>query len=190
MATEVDICNIALTNLGEAKIVSLTEATERARLSNLRYPDVRDAVLRSHPWNCATKRAKLTRSTVTPAFGYLYQYSLQIEGKFLLTDETTMYVKYIAQLTDTSEIDSNLIQAIGLRLAWELAEPLTGRIELKREMWGKYVEVIAEARGIDASEGIPDRIEYLSWVESRWGYQDLDYKPIDSPAEGYDRSTN
>lgn len=207
MATEVDICNIALTNLGEAKIVSLTEATERARLSNLRYPDVRDAVLRSHPWNCATKRAKLTRSTVTPAFGYLYQYSLpfdclrilgthdsllsyQIEGKYLLTDETTMYVKYIAQLTDTSDIDSNLIQAIGLRLAWELAEPLTGRIELKREMWGKYVEVIAEARGIDASEGIPDRIEYLSWVESRWGYQDLDYKPIDSPAEGYDRSTN
>ena len=76
MATEVDICNIALTNLGEPKVVSLTENSERARLCNLRYPDVRDAVLRSHPWNCAMKRAQLTRTTSTPAFGYLYEYSL------------------------------------------------------------------------------------------------------------------
>ena len=207
MATEVDICNIALTNLGEPKVVSLTENSERARLCNLRYPDVRDAVLRSHPWNCAMKRAQLTRTTSTPAFGYLYEYSLpadllrvigthdslvsyQIEGKYLLTDETKMYIKYVRQLSDASEIDPNLIQAIGMRLAWELAEPLTGRIELKREMWIKFIELISEARGIDASEGIPDRIEYLSWIESRWGYQGLDYKPIDAPAEGYDRSTN
>ena len=101
-----------------------------------------------------------------------------------------MYIKYVRQLSDASEIDPNLIQAIGMRLAWELAEPLTGRIELKREMWIKFIELISEARGIDASEGIPDRIEYLSWIESRWGYQGLDYKPIDAPAEGYDRSTN
>ena len=207
MATEVDICNVALTNLGEAKIVSLTEASERARMCNLRFPDVRDAVLRSHPWNCATKRVQLSRSTTTPAFGYLYQYSLpsdylrilgtndalnsyQIEGKYLLTDETTIYIKYVSRVSDASELDPNLVESIGIRLAWELAEPLTGRIELKREMWAKYQSVIAEARGIDASEGIPDRIEYLSWIESRWGYQGLDYKPIDSPAEGYDRSTS
>ena len=109
MAGAVDICNIALTNLGEQKIVSLDENNERARLCKLRFDDVRDSVLRLHPWNCVTARTVLTRDTETPSWGYTYQYSLpndcirvlsihdatiayRIEGSKLHTDSGTIKI--------------------------------------------------------------------------------------------------
>jgi hypothetical protein len=37
---------------------------------------VRDAVFRSHPWNCLIRRAELAQEIEAPAFGYTYQYQL------------------------------------------------------------------------------------------------------------------
>ena len=60
MATEVSICSNALRQLGDDPITSLTDDTERARLCNALYPDARDSVLRSHPFNFSITRASLT----------------------------------------------------------------------------------------------------------------------------------
>ncbi len=70
MTSVVQICNIALSNLGEAKIAALTDENERARQCNLRYEDCRDAVLRSHPWNAAVTRAALAANVTAPAWGF------------------------------------------------------------------------------------------------------------------------
>ena len=56
MASTVDICNSALNMLGGATIISLTENSKNGRLCNQRYEPVRDAIFRSHPWNCLIKR--------------------------------------------------------------------------------------------------------------------------------------
>ena len=56
MASEVDICNRALSKLGAARITSLTEDSVNARACNAMYESVRDAELRAHPWNFAMKR--------------------------------------------------------------------------------------------------------------------------------------
>ena len=76
MASVVDLCNRALDLLGAANITSLTENSKEARLCNGNFDDVRDAVLRSHPWNIAITRRALARDTDTPAFGFSFQYSL------------------------------------------------------------------------------------------------------------------
>ena len=52
MASVVQMCNSALNQLGAASITALTDNTKNARLCSERYPTVRDAVFRSHPWNC------------------------------------------------------------------------------------------------------------------------------------------
>ena len=170
MAGAVDICNIALTNLGEQKIVSLDENNERARLSKLRFDDVRDTVLRLHPWNCVTARTILNRDTDTPAWGYTYQYSLpsdcirvlsihdatiayRIEGSKLHTDSGTIKLKYIQRPSDLTVLDANVVNLIGIRLAWELAEPLTAKTALKTEMWQKFTLELATTRSMDATEG-------------------------------------
>ena len=196
MASTVEICNIALSNLGDQLITSLTEANARARACNLRFNDTRDAVLRSHPWNCAMSRATLAVSG-TPDWGYSNSFALptdclrvldvenpdtewKIEGRNIVSDGSTIKIRYIAQVTDTTLFDSTLVQAIALKLAWEIAETLTGNIDLKREMWQKYQFAISEARSNDAMEGTPEKIE---WLLARRGYSTR--RNISTPSTGY-----
>lgn len=79
MSSAVQICSNALLMLGQKPINSLaedpTQATSERELAaaNL-YPQVRNAVLRAHPWNCATRRVKLTPDSATPAFSWSYQF--------------------------------------------------------------------------------------------------------------------
>ena len=76
MASQVDICNGALNQLGASTIISLTEDSKNARILNQRYEMVRDRVFREHPWNCLIKRTKLAQDAATPAYEYSYQYTL------------------------------------------------------------------------------------------------------------------
>ena len=199
MASTVEICNIALSNLGDQLITSLTEANARARACNLRFNDTRDAVLRSHPCNCAMSRATLAVSG-TPDWGYSNSFALptdclrvldvedpdtewKIEGRNIVSDGSTIKIRYIAQVTDTTLFDSTLVQAIALKLAWEIAETLTGNIDLKREMWQKYQFAISEARSNDAMEGTPEKIEADEWLLARRGYSTR--RNISTPSTGY-----
>ena len=169
MTSVVDICNIGLVNLGDQKITSLTDNNERARLCNLRYEDVRDAVLRSYPWSCAITRAKLARSSTEPVWGFSYKYTLPtdclrvidlydwdsehyVENGFLVTDADQAWIKYIKRIEDPNEFDALVVHAIGLRLASEIAEALTGRPELRDHMLAKYQAVLSDARTADSSE--------------------------------------
>jgi hypothetical protein len=76
MTSTVDIANYALNMIGASNISSFDENSKSGRLVNQRYAAARDAVFRSHPWNCLIRRAALAQETDTPAFGYTYQYAL------------------------------------------------------------------------------------------------------------------
>jgi len=190
MASEVDICNIALSNLGEKPISARNDANQRARACDNRFDDVRDLVLRSHIWNCALKRAQLTSSATAPTWGYDYafpkpaemlrlitvaentdgdnSYSFKIEGENIVTDSSSLFILYIEKVTDTAKYDSLLVQAIALRLATEIAQDITGKTESKNSLMNKYREVLSEARSADAAEGTPQKIEADLWLESRY----------------------
>ena len=185
MASEVDICNIALSNLGERSINDRTDQNQRARACDNRFDDVRDLVLRSHIWNCALKRLELTSSATAPVWGYDYAYpkpaemlrliavkenehAFKIEGDNIVTDSSTLNILYIERVTDTAKYDSLLVQAIALRLATEIGQDLTGKTELKENLMRKYREVLSEARSADAAEGTPQKIESDLWLESRY----------------------
>jgi hypothetical protein len=74
--SEAEICNLALTRLGHMQISNLDEGTKAADLCKLHYPRSRDAMLRSHPWNFAVKRATLALSTATPNHEFAYLHAL------------------------------------------------------------------------------------------------------------------
>ena len=169
MTSVVEICNIGLTNLGDQKISSLSDNNERARLCNLRFNDVRDSVLRAHPWSCAVTRIKLARSSTNPVWEFSYRYALpsdclrlidlydwdkehHVENGFIVTDAEQAWIKYVKRIEDPNEFDVLLIQAIGLRLASEIAEALTGRPELRDNMFARYNQTLSEARSVDSAE--------------------------------------
>ena len=68
MATEVDICNLALANLGDdAPIATLSppEGSAQAEKASRFYPIARNSLLAMHTWSFASKRGSLALTTNT-----------------------------------------------------------------------------------------------------------------------------
>ena len=174
MASEVDIANSALNMIGASNIYSLTEDSVAARIMNQRYEFVRDAVFRSHPWNCLVRRASLARNTTAPTWGYEYAYNLptdpfclrvlrlekldidyKVEGRTIVSDETTMKIKFVGRVTDPNEYDTLLIETISARLAADTCYSITNSNSLVASMYSLYEAKLKEARFVDATEGMP-----------------------------------
>ena len=170
MASVIQICNSALNQLGAGSITALTENSKNARLCNERYETVRDAVYRSHPWNCLIKRVQLAQDSDTPAWGFSYQYTLpsdclrvlqikdydadyKIEGRKLLINVSEVYLLYSAQITDVNELDVLLRETISAGIASDIAYAITSNLQVAKLMAEKYQAKLSEARHTDASEG-------------------------------------
>ena len=170
MASVVSICNSALNQLGAASITALTDNSKNARLCNERYETVRDAVFRSHPWNCLIKRQQLAQDAATPAYGFSYQFSLpsdclrllnldaynsdhKVEGRKILCNEQSIKIAYISQVTDPNEMDVLLRETISAGIAADLGYAITANLQVSKLMQEKYQYKLSEARHTDASEG-------------------------------------
>ena len=195
MASKVEICNSALNMLGANNITDLTEDSKNARLLNQRYEPIRDAVFRTHAWNCLIKGIQLAADTDTPTHEYTYQYTLpadclrvlrigghhdgsssdldngqqfKIEGRKVLTDETTVYLIYISKITDVNEYDTLLQETIAARLAAELCYAVTSSTSLSGSLKESYEEKLREARFTDATEGTADKLDSSTFINSRY----------------------
>ena len=76
MASQVQICNLALKKLGENAIISINDDTEEAEALRLIYSLVLENELRIHNWNFSIKRTTLAALADAPAFGYEKQFAL------------------------------------------------------------------------------------------------------------------
>ncbi len=76
MASEVDIANLALSKLGEARIISLTDNNKPARAMLARFETLRDAELTDGAWRFAAKRVTLPALATAPTWGYSTAYQL------------------------------------------------------------------------------------------------------------------
>lgn len=78
MASEVDICNLALSHLGDvASIASIDPPEGSAQASHCArfYPIARDALLELHTWAFATTRATLALVSTYPSSTWKYGYA-------------------------------------------------------------------------------------------------------------------
>lgn len=75
MASDVEICNLALTHLGYGKeIALLTESSAEARACRRVFSTLRDALLRDHWWPWATKFVTLAMVEQDPNSEWDYSY--------------------------------------------------------------------------------------------------------------------
>lgn len=190
--SNVKIANLALVALGADRIMAITEASENARKINEIYEFIRDEVLSSHPWNFAIKRDTLAQLSATPAFGYTYYHQrpsdclrildvyydtsessrlldYKIEGDRILSDYTSLYIKYIYRNDDPTKYSMTFASAFASRLAAELAYPITNSTTLGKAMLDIYNDKLRMARGFDAQEsGKTEKLEEDQWLESRF----------------------
>jgi len=191
MASVVDICNSGLNLLGASTITALTDDSKNARLCNQRYEPIRDRIFRSHAWNCLTKRVQLASDSDAPVVEYTNQYTLPadclrvlkihtgatdsiesdidyvVEGRKIKTDEGTVYLVYIAKITDPNEYDSYLQEAISAALAADIAYAITNNATLANNYQTTADERLREARFIDATENALGTVESNEFVDAR-----------------------
>jgi len=192
MPSDVEICNMALLRCGaKPRIASLTEDSDNARACNTFYAMVRDAVLRSHPWNCAIARKTITALADTPDSDWDYQYQLptnpwclrmlqvgeladqpipwKVEGRRLMTDEGSPPIAYIKRITDTNEFDSMLVDVLVLKIAVKIVMPLTSNVNMHKSIIDEIEGIsLPEARSIDGQESSVDKIQVDGWDQARY----------------------
>lgn len=187
-ATEVSICNLALTRVGHDTISSLTEGSKAARMCNLHYEPSLYAVLEAHLWNFAISRATLSQDATAPNHEFAYRYLLptdflrcvrtyneaigyydeyRIEGQYLVTDEGEVKIEYVAKITDPAKFPALFVDLLAQRVAAEICMALTDNQNATESLWKIYDTKLREARYSDAVQGTPRDLVADVWLNSR-----------------------
>lgn len=196
--SKVQIANLALAKVGSeaAQITSLTQDSKEANLCNKFYEPAKREVLRMHTWNCAKKRSELAKLTSTPDSGWKYEYALPadcvrplelhassssdrtyieniewaVEGRKIRTNADGVWLLYIKNTDDPSEMDDLFIKAFYTNLAVKLAYPLTEDRQLTGFLMEELESVILpEARRINGTEGLEFPSVDSEWLEASYG---------------------
>lgn len=176
MASKVDICNMALVQLGQATITALTDNTPNAKRCNTLYDLVRKIVLEAHPWNGSTKMVALSQVAETPVFKWTYVHQLPTDclrvlftdqdvngerkweqmGSKIYSDYADLSIKYVYNNEDTTLFSPGLVVALSARLEAELAYPVSGSATLAQAKLAVYEDIkLPEAKSLDAQVGSP-----------------------------------
>ena len=191
MASVVDMCNSALNLLGASTISALTDDSKNARLCNQRYESVRNRVFRSHAWNCLHKRVQLAQNSTAPVVEYSNAYALPsdclrvlkvhngttdsiasdidyvVEGRKIKTNQGTVFLVYIALITDPNEYDTYLQESIASALAADIAYAITNNATLAKNYQVTADERLREARFVDATENSLGTVESNEFTDAR-----------------------
>jgi hypothetical protein len=195
MASEVDICNLALSHIGaSATISSLTEQSEEAFHCNLLYADTRDTLLRAHPWGFATRHLALS-DVGSPPGNWSYRYSypndclfireiLQVtdngdpieyevalsdayNSRVILTNQESATLIYTYKATNTLVFDPMFVTSLAWKIASEVAMPLTRDEKRMTAAYQMYLSTLSEAKTFNSNESHIDRNKEASWISGR-----------------------
>lgn len=165
--------------LGKAPLSTFDDGTDVGRACANLYPQNRDALLRSHLWNCAVKRIQLTAMSPAPSFEFTNAYPLpgdwlrtiwlgrsgngvntefRQEGRIILTDAAACYLRYVWRNEVEGSYDALLIEVLTARMAWRLAYPVTKSTSLRDQLGAEYRLLLQQAKSIDAMEEPGDMV--------------------------------
>lgn len=195
MVCKIDICNLALAQLGQDALSSLTQEDERARRCNLFYEPVKQEVLRTHNWGFAgvCEALALVENNPDAPLGYVYQYPAdalfvrrvfrqdgretpctfkeaylrRLNTRILQTAEPEAYCEYTKDIKDERLFDSAFVKSFSLALAVDLTLPLTGDNALAQSLIKKYTLSLDEARRSNMSENYEQKLQQSVFVEVR-----------------------
>jgi len=196
MASDVDICNMALAHLGEdGVVVSITppdgsaEAGHCARFFGL----ARTEALEMHSWAFATKRVALAALTNDgTAWGYKFalpsgcvkvrkvlpygvydetkSMEYVVEGQSLYCQDEAPTLIYTWSITDTTKYTSGFLSCFSYLLGSYVAGPITKKAATVQALRNMAVSVAAVAAASDANASVSEtHSSPAPWVEARGG---------------------
>lgn len=201
MPGETDVVNVGLRLVGASPITSLGDGTPSANVADDIYTELRNDLLRSHPWNFATKRIKLAQSTTTPVFEFDYAYPVPNDwirtvsvhdndagyGTLLYREEyvgtqrciiastNQMWIRYIFEVTDPNLMSADFRRALELSLGRDFAIPLASSNSLQLQLEKQAGQKLSQARSSDAMGSFPELRPRGSWANQRGGRRRDDF---------------
>ena len=193
--SEPKICNAALAKIGAKRINNIdTDTSPEAIQCRTHYEMTRDALIRSHWWRFASGRKTLSQDATDPTgdewdnqfilpndflriksiyenrFSDENYRSYALEGKRLLTNESTVEIRYIKKVTDVTEFDPLFVEVLVLQLALKLIPALaktdTG---LKESVKNDLKLLMPSVRALDSQEtNTVGRYELETWNDARY----------------------
>lgn len=155
MASQVEICNRALSKLGARRINAITDDVKEARELNAAWDMVRDAELRRNAWNFAVTRATLPALVTTPAWGFTREFQLPADLLRLVQVGEHYYVSNLTDYRTTMDVP---FQVEGRKILTNLDAPLkiryVRRVEDTQQWDAQFVEVFASRLAYETCEAI------------------------------------
>lgn len=185
--TDIAICSKALLKIGANIISSFDEGTAESEVSTNLYPQIRDALLSSHPWSFAIAQTNLPRLASTPVADYKYAYKLPsdfirvlsagdnvrsrgLEYKIiedrLHTNRAEVVLTYIFR-PDEKSYPPFFYSCLIARLAAEFCLPLVESTSRTEFLTKSFEAEFKKAKLIDSSQETPDSIDDFTLIEVR-----------------------
>ncbi len=178
--SQVEMVNIALIEIGDATITSMTENNERARTMNALFNSARDNLIRDCPWNFAMKRATLTASPTAPIYewatafplpaDFLYMFSTEsdsryrLEGGNLLSNtENSLNITYVRRVEVVTEFDTGFTDALIAKLAFEASTRFAQDPATTNRLFGEFQLEVIKAKKLDGQEDNPREYAVDDW---------------------------
>ena len=126
MASETDIANVALRLVGGTRITSLTQGTPNANAVQDLYSTIRDELM-EFPWNFATKRIELAKSTTSPGFGYDNAFALPSDWVFTISvhdnDESVGTIEFRHEQVGAQNVIATDVDSVFLVYTYKEHDP-------------------------------------------------------------------
>ena len=195
MTSPVEICNLALGQLGAERISNIENPqTPTEQLCQLYYPIVRDALLESRDWTFLIKRATLdTPTAVVPDWCYGKAFQLptdvyrvidvrrnpqantqnetewQREGDKIVCNLDVIYVRYITRDVFSANYSGLFVMAFAMVLAAKMCIQITENNSMKQALLREAQAAIDEAAALDGMQGRHEQIRASSLINARNG---------------------
>lgn len=173
MPSQVDICNVAILDVGGNTINAIDEGSREAELCDHYWEMFVDEVLSEHTWNFAKQWVALAEeagySMVDSEYGYAYELPsdyvrmsrmedkkslYEVRGTTLLTNVEDCLIEYIKRVDDVMAFPPGFRMALIARLRAALAIPLARKGTKAIDWMNLYLSVdLPRAKTKDAMEG-------------------------------------
>ena len=190
--SQTEIVNLALTRLGQDRVISIIDDVEAARVMRSLWDFTRDTVLAGYPWKFAIKRTSLPALADAPAYGWARQFTVpeeclrlvqvgddyvfytgmretfQLEGGVIMTDEAApLQLRYVQRVTNVGLWPVLFGRVVAMQLAIDACEKLTSSSAKQGVLNEAYALAVAQARKQSAIERPPQRADNSDWLNAR-----------------------
>lgn len=198
MADKTQVANLALQKLGEDDQLTNVDTDDGTSPRAIRaaFDICRRATLRKGKFNFSLVTVELTAGNPDAipappsAFPYENRFPLpagclrvvevldaagklvtdyRVRGGAIVTNaESPIYLEHVVDVPEAGLWDDLFVEAFASRLAFQVADRVTGDRGRKADCWQQFLAAMKAAAGVDAKEDPPTETPDSEWIEARF----------------------